>query len=57
MNKMFTEHIDTTIEVYIDDMLVKSVVAQHHIKHLEEVFQILRTYGMKLNPTKCTFRL
>ena len=43
------------MEVYIDDMLVKSTAADLHIAHLSEAFQILRNYNMKLNPTKCAF--
>ena len=40
------------MEVYIDDMLVKSVKAELHIAHLAESFQVLKNYNMKLNPTK-----
>ena len=43
------------MEVYIDEMLVKSTTAGLHIAHLSEAFQILRNYNMKLNPTKCAF--
>ena len=43
------------MEVYIDDMLVKSTIADLHIAHLSEAFQILRNYNMKLNPAKCAF--
>ena len=43
------------MEVYIDDMLVKSTIAELHIAHLSEAFQILREYNMKLNPAKCAF--
>ena len=43
------------MEVYIDDMLVKSTTAELHIAHLFEAFQILRNYNMKLNPAKCAF--
>ena len=43
------------MEVYIDDMLVKSTTAGLHIAHLSEAFQILRNYNMKLNPAKCVF--
>ena len=43
------------MEVYIDDMLVKSTTAGLHIAHLSEAFQILRNYNMKLNPAKCAF--
>ena len=43
------------MEVYIDDMLVKSVKVDLHITHLAETFQILKSYNMKLNPAKCVF--
>ena len=43
------------MEVYIDDMLVKSTWTKLHIAHLSEAFQILRKYNMKLNPAKCAF--
>ena len=43
------------MEVYIDDMLVKSVKVELHIAHLAESFQVLKNYNMKLNPTKCDF--
>ena len=43
------------MEVYIDDMLVKSVKAELHVAHLDDSFQVLKDYNMKLNPTKCTF--
>ena len=41
VNKMFREQIGKTMEVYIDDMLVKSLKAANHIVHLEEAFGIL----------------
>ena len=43
------------MEVYIDDMLVKSVKAELHVARLAESFQVLKNYNMKLNPTKCAF--
>ncbi|XP_017227992.1 uncharacterized protein LOC108203528 [Daucus carota subsp. sativus] len=55
VNKMFKEQIGKTMEVYIDDMVVKSLNAEDHVKHLEEVFDIQRSYNMKLNPSKCNF--
>ena len=44
-----------TMEVYIDDMLVKSKTRSDHKKNLQETFELLHTYGMKLNPLKCAF--
>ena len=55
VNRMFQKQIRTSMEVYIDDMLVKSTTAELHIAHLAESFQILKKYNMKLNPAKCAF--
>ncbi|XP_074306470.1 uncharacterized protein LOC141641717 [Silene latifolia] len=55
VNMMFKEQIGQTMEVYIDDMVVKSKQASQHHQHLAETFNTLRKYQMKLNPTKCTF--
>ncbi|XP_074371492.1 uncharacterized protein LOC141712443 [Apium graveolens] len=52
---MFKDQIGRTMEVYVDDMLVKSEVVSDHIKHLMEMFNILRRFRMKLNPQKCVF--
>ena len=57
VNRMFQKHIGTFMEVYIDDMLVKSIKAVLHITHLAEAFQVLKSYNMKLNPTKCAFEV
>ena len=43
------------MEVYIDDMLVKSIKDKLHITHLSKAFQVLKRYNMKLNPAKCAF--
>ena len=43
------------MEVYIDDMLVKSVKAELYVDHLAESSQVLKDYKMKLNLTKCDF--
>ena len=45
------------MEVYINDMLVKSVKAELQVDHLAESFQVLKDYKMKLNPTKCAFKV
>ena len=55
VNRMFQKQIGASMEVYIDDMLVKSTTAELHIAHLVEAFLILREYNMKLNPAKCAF--
>ena len=55
VHRMFQKQIGASMEVYIDDMLVKSTTAELHITHLSEAFQILREYNMKLNLAKCSF--
>ena len=55
VNRMFHKQIGTFMEVYIDDMLVKSRKLELHITHLAEAFQVLRSYNMMLNPAKCAF--
>ena len=55
VNRMFQKQIGTSMEVYIDNVLVKSTTTELHIAHLSEAFQILREYNMKLNPAKCAF--
>lgn len=43
------------MEVYVDDMLVKSLRTEEHLEDLEETLSTLRRYQMKLNLIKCTF--
>lgn len=43
------------MEVYVDDVLVKSKKMEDHVTDLEEVFKILEHFNMKLNPSKCAF--
>ncbi|XP_074323440.1 uncharacterized protein LOC141660358 [Apium graveolens] len=55
VNMMFKNQIGRTMEVYVDDMLVKSKEANDHVKHLMKMFNILRRFHMRLNPQKCVF--
>ena len=55
MNEIFHELLGKTMEVYVDDMLVKSFRAKDQIQHLEQLFQVLGKYCMQLNPSKCAF--
>lgn len=41
----------------MDDMLVKSRKIEDHITDLDEAFRILKQYNIKLNPSKCAFRV
>ena len=55
MIKIFKPLISQTVEVYIDDIVVKSKTRGEHAQHLEETFRSMKVYNMKLNPTKCAF--
>ena len=55
VTKMFRPLLGKTMEVYIDDMLAKSKERPDHAGHLQEAFELLRAYGMKLNSSKCAF--
>ena len=52
---MFSKQIRRNMEVYVDDMLVKSNKEPAHLDDLKETFTTLRQYQMKLNPSKCVF--
>ena len=52
---MLHSQIGHNIEVYLDDMLVKSLDKERHLDDLQETFETLRQYKMKLNSSKCTF--
>ncbi|KAL0400408.1 UNVERIFIED_CONTAM: Polyprotein P3 [Sesamum radiatum] len=55
VDKIFQPQLGRNMEVYMDDMLVKSKEAHHHVEDLEETFVVLKKYRLKLNPGKCAF--
>ena len=55
VNKMFVHQLGRNVQVYVDDMLVKSVHKNDYLNDLQETFNTLRSYNMKLNPSKCVF--
>ena len=55
MNKIFSHQIGKNVQVYVDDMLMKSQLENDHLDDLKETFDTFRSYNMKLNPSKCTF--
>ena len=50
VNKIFKHLIGKIKEIYVDDMLVKSLDKADHLQHLKEAFEVLRTHKMMLNP-------
>ncbi|KAG7529698.1 Reverse transcriptase domain [Arabidopsis suecica] len=57
VNRVFADQLGKTMEVYIDDMLVKSACEKDHVLQLRECFKILNKFEMKLNPEKCSFEV
>ena len=54
MTRMFQDKIGHTVEVYIDDMVVKSKQEVWHIEDLQGVFEVFRQHKLRLNADKCT---
>ena len=52
---MFAQQIRRNVQVYVDEMLVKGLRKDDHLIDLQETFDTLRAYNMKLNPNKCVF--
>ena len=55
MTRMFESLLGKNIEIYIDDMVVKSKMVSEHLRDLRTIFEILRNYKLCLNAFKCSF--
>jgi dethiobiotin synthetase len=55
MNSIFHDFIETFMQIYIDDIVVKYVSRKIHINHLRLSFERMRRHGLKMNPLKCAF--
>ena len=55
MTRMFKPQLGKNIEIYIDNMMVKSKVESKHINDLGNIFEILRKHKLHLNASKCSF--
>ena len=55
MTKMFESQLDKSIEVYIDDMVVKSKIVSEHVIDLGNIFETLRKHKLRFNTSKCFF--
>ena len=52
---MFESQLGKSIEVYIDDLVVKSKVVSEHVGDFKNIFEILRKHKLCLNASKCSF--
>ena len=55
MTRMFESQLDKSIEVYVDDMVIKTKVVSEHVGDLKVIFDILRKHKLRLNASKCFF--
>ena len=55
MTRIFEPQLGKNIEIYIDDMVVKSKVDSEHVNDLGNIFDILRKHKIQLNASKCSF--
>ena len=55
MTRMFGPQLGKNIEIYIDDMVVKSKTKSKHVNDLRDIFRILRRHKLRLNASKCSF--
>ena len=55
MTKMFEPQLGKNVEVYINDMVVKSKLVSKHVGDLTSIFEILREHKLWLNASKCSF--
>ena len=52
---MFEPQLGKSIEVYINDMVVKSKMVSKHVGDFRVIFDILRKHKLHLNASKCSF--
>ena len=55
ITRMFEPQLGKSIEIYMDDMVVKSKLESEHINDLSNIFEILRRHKLQLNAFKCSF--
>ena len=55
MTRIFEPQLGKNIEIYVDDMVVKSKVVSGHLGDLDGIFDVLRRHKLRLNASKCSF--
>jgi hypothetical protein len=55
MNYIFHELIDKIVEIYIDDVVIKSLDHESHLDDVRKTLECTRKHGLKMNPNKCAF--
>jgi hypothetical protein len=55
MNYIFHELIGKIVEIYIDDVVIKSLNHETHLENVKRTLECTRKHGLKMNPNKCAF--
>ena len=55
MTRMFEPQLSKNIEIYVDDMVVKSKVEAEYLEDLSDIFDVLKRHKLRLNASKCSF--
>ena len=55
ITRIFEPQLGKNIEVYIDDLVVKSKEEAEHVGDLGSVFEMLRKHKLRFNVSKCSF--
>lgn len=55
INQVLEAHLGRNVEAYVDDMVIKTIKGKSQVEDLLETFNTLTSFGLKLNPSKCTF--
>jgi hypothetical protein len=55
MNLIFHDLLGKVMEVYIDDVVIKSVSFEQHLADLRTTLERMKKYGLRMNPFKCAF--
>lgn len=55
INSIFHDYIETFMQIYINDTVIKYASGKGHLDHLRHTFERMRKCGLKMNPIKCAF--
>jgi hypothetical protein len=55
MNYIYHELISKIVEIYIDDVVIKSLNHESHLEDVKRTLECTRKHGLKMNPNKCAF--
>ena len=55
MTRMFEPQLGKNIEIYVDDMVLKSKMVTKHLEDLGDIFDVFRRHKLRLNASKCSF--